>query len=68
MTHVPAPFVLTVEEQDAVRHILREVERRGYDDVRLDPVVQTLYARLGQAFDARGRDRLAARLARRPEP
>jgi hypothetical protein len=64
---VPDPFVLTDEEQDAVRRILREVERRGYDDTKLDPVVQTLYARLGRAFDARGDERLARRMARRPE-
>jgi hypothetical protein len=64
---VPDPFVLSDEEQDAVRRILREVERRGYDDTRLDPVVQSLYGRLERAFGARGDERLARRMARRPE-
>lgn len=44
--HRDKPFTLDLEERDAVRHILAEVERRGYDDTTLHPVVASLYQRL----------------------
>lgn len=69
------PFTLDWNERDVVRHILAEVERRGYDDTNLDPVVRNLNERLRdrwrvdrEGYDGRDPHEPVSHHERRPEP